>query len=96
MVYRMMLLMNHRAAKVAVVMKWGRPSNVETANKAAAHRMAFATITAGSSFRNELRMEADTEYVAILHMRLYVSLPSSDSRYFPSFCANSWPNAFRW
>lgn len=66
------------------------------ASKAAAQRMAFAMITAGSSFLRELRIEVDTEYVAILHIRLYVSLPSSDNLYFPSFCTNNWFKAFRW
>jgi uncharacterized heparinase superfamily protein len=45
-----MLLIVHSVAKVAVVMNCGRPSNIETAISAVAHRMAFAIVTAGNCF----------------------------------------------
>lgn len=57
----MMLLMNQSAANEAVVMNWGRPSNVKTARRAAAQRMAFAIIMAESCFLKELSIEADME-----------------------------------
>jgi hypothetical protein len=57
--------------------------------------MAFATITAGSIVLKEPRIDVDAEYVEILHIRLYVSLPSSESLYFPSFCTNNWLKAFK-
>ena len=57
----MMLLMNQRTAKAAVVMKRGCPSNADTVKSAVAQRMAFAIMMAGSCLLRRFRLVVDVE-----------------------------------